>query len=120
MSAKILIVDDNQLLVQALCEHLEKQGYDTMIANNGKEAIDAIKQEMPDLVIMDIIMPVMSGLEATRQLRADPRYKNLPIIAFTSQSNIGQWDDLFNGYLLKPFDYDNLVKIIEKFTSHKK
>jgi len=112
-----MIVDDNQLLVQALCEHLEKNGYDTMVATNGQEALEEIKKERPDIVIMDIIMPVMSGLEATRILRADPDSKNLPVIAFTSQSNIGQWDDIFNGYLVKPFDYDNLIRIIEKFTS---
>ncbi len=119
MAATILIVDDNQLLLQALCEHLERQGYDTVLANNGREAVTAIKQERPDLVIMDIIMPVMGGVEAARLLRADPQYRDLPVIAFTSQSNIGQWDDLFNDYLLKPFDYDNLIKIITKFIPRK-
>ena len=114
-----MIVDDNQLLVQALCEHLEGKGYDTVIATNGKEAISAIEKERPDIVIMDIIMPVMSGLESTRILRANPKYKDLPIVAFTSKSNIGQWDDIFNDYLVKPFDYDHLIQIIEKFTSQR-
>jgi CheY-like chemotaxis protein len=100
-----------------MCEHLDSKGYETMAANNGQEAIQSCEQETPDLVIMDLIMPVMSGIEATRILRRDPRFSNLPIIAFTSQSNRGQWDDLFDDYLIKPFDYDTVVKIIERFTS---
>ncbi len=115
-----MIVDDNQLLVQALCDYLEKSGYDTMVAHNGKQALELIEKEQPEMVIMDIIMPVMGGLEATKILRANPQNKNLPVIAFTSQSNIGQGDELFNDYLLKPFDYDNLVRIIQKFIGRPK
>ncbi len=115
MSPRILIVDDNQLLLQALCEHLENAGYDTALAHNGQEALDIVTKDRPDMVIMDIIMPVMGGLEATRILRSDPKNKDLPVIAFTSQSNIGKWDEWFNDYLLKPFDFDNLIRIIQKF-----
>jgi len=50
-----MIVDDNQLLLQALCEHLEEQGYDTIVATNGKEALEKLKREKPDLIIMDIV-----------------------------------------------------------------
>jgi CheY-like chemotaxis protein len=112
-----MVVDDNQLLLQALCEHLENKGFDTMVATNGKEAIDRIEKDRPDLVIMDIVMPVMNGIDATKALRANPKNKDLPIVAFTSKSNIGQWDEIFDDYLIKPFDFDNVLRIIERLTA---
>ena len=109
-----MVVDDNQLLLQALCEHLENKGYDTAVATNGKEAIERIEQELPDLVIMDIVMPIMNGIDATKAIRANPKYKAIPVVAFTSKSNIGQWDEIFDDYLIKPFDFDNVLQIIER------
>jgi len=109
------VVDDNQLLLQALCEHLEAKGFDTMVATNGKEALEQIERELPDLVIMDIVMPVMDGIDATKSIRAHPKHKDLPVVAFTSKSNIGQWDEIFDDYLIKPFDFDNVLRIIERF-----
>ena len=120
MAPKVMVVDDNQLLLQALCEHLESKGYDTMVATNGKEAVDRIEKERPDLVIMDIVMPVMNGIDATKALRANPKHKDIPVVAFTSKSNIGQWDELFDDYLIKPFDFDNVLRIIERFISRAK
>ena len=120
MSITVMIVDDNQLLLQALCEHLEKMGYDTIIATNGKEALEKLKKEKPDIIIMDIIMPEMNGLDATKAIRSDPELKNIPVVAFTSKSNLGQWDELFNDYLIKPFDYENVIRIIENLTTKKR
>ena len=111
-----MIVDDNQLLLQALCEHLEGQGYDTIVATNGKEALEKLKREKPDLIIMDIVMPEMNGLEATKIIRSDPELKNIPVVAFTSKSNIGQWNEYFDDYLIKPFDFDNVLRLIERLT----
>ena len=71
MSITVMIVDDNQLLLQALCEHLEKMGYDTIIASNGKEALEKLKKEKPDIIIMDIIMPEMNGYEVLAEEMAD-------------------------------------------------
>jgi len=120
MAKKILVVDDNQLLVQALCEHLEQKGFDTLVANDGKEALERLEKEKPDLIIMDIIMPVMGGVEATRMIRTKGDWKDIPVVAFTSRSNIGQWDELFDDYLVKPFDFDNLFRIIERLTNKPK
>jgi CheY-like chemotaxis protein len=113
---KILVVDDNILLLQSMCEHLESRGYETLAAQNGAEAIQSCEDDPPDLIIMDLIMPVMSGIEATRILRHDPRFSKIPVIAFTSRSNRGQWDELFDDYLIKPFDYDTVINLIERFT----
>jgi CheY-like chemotaxis protein len=117
---KVLVVDDNQLLLQALCEALEDKGFDTSVATNGKEALEQIEKERPDLVIMDIVMPVMNGIDATKAIRANPQYKGLPVVAFTSKSNIGQWDEIFDDYLIKPFDFDNVLRIIERFIAKSK
>lgn len=113
--AKILIVDDNRLILQALSERLETMGHDTEVASNGREAIEILKQERPDLIIMDIVMPEMTGVEAAQIIRDNPANRALPIVAFTSQSKKGQWGGLFDDYLIKPFGFDDLSSIIDKF-----
>jgi two-component system cell cycle response regulator DivK len=111
----ILIVDDNRMILQALSDHLESLGYDTEVASSGMDALEILKQTRPDLIIMDIVMPEMSGIEVTKKIRANPDIKTIPVVAFTSQSNRGQWDEIFDDYLVKPFGYDALREIIERF-----
>jgi len=114
LAAKILIVDDNRLILQALADHLESQGYETMVASNGKEALSLVQVEVPDLIIMDLVMPEMDGIEATRRLRQDPRFRNLPIVAFTSHANKGHVGEIFDDYLIKPFGYDKVIDLIQR------
>ena len=114
MAVKILIVDDNRLILQALSEHLDSQGYETMVAGNGREALSLALAEPPDLIIMDIVMPEMDGLEATRLLRQNPRFQKVPIVAFTSQSNRGHVGEMFDDYLIKPFGYDQVIELIQR------
>ena len=111
---KILIVDDNRFILQALAEHLESQGYETMVASNGQEALDLVKVEAPDLIIMDLVMPEMDGIEATRRLRQEPKFKKIPIVAFTSQSNKGHVSDIFTDYLIKPFGFDKVIELLQR------
>ncbi len=113
--ANILIVDDNRLLLQALSDQLEEMGHDIEVASNGQEALDVLAHEEFDLIIMDIVMPEMSGIEATRRIRSNPKTKDVPVVAFTSQSNRGQWDAIFDDYIIKPFGFDELSEIINKF-----
>ena len=115
MAKKILVVDDNLLLLQSMCEQLEELGYETIAAQNGYEALESCEQETPDLIIMDLVMPDMGGVDATKLLRRDPRFESLPVIAFTSQLNQEQRESLFDDYLIKPFDYDALIKMVQKF-----
>lgn len=117
--AKILIVDDNRMILQALSDHLEEAGYDTEVAASGLDALEILKHDKVDLIIMDIVMPAMSGIEVTRRIRENPEISKTPVVAFTSQSNHGQWDDLFDDYLIKPFGYDTLNQIIERFLGKK-
>jgi two-component system cell cycle response regulator DivK len=113
--SKILIVDDNRMILQALSDHLEALGYDTEVAASGIDALEILKHDKPDLIIMDIVMPEMSGIEVTKKIKADPQAKSIPVVAFTSQSNRGQWDEIFDDYLVKPFGYDALYEIIQRF-----
>jgi len=114
LAPKILIVDDNRLILQALADHLESNGYEIMVAANGREALSLVEAEVPDLIIMDLVMPEMDGLEATRRLRQNPRLRNLPIVAFTSQSNKGHVGEIFDDYLIKPFGYDKVIELIQR------
>jgi CheY-like chemotaxis protein/PAS domain-containing protein len=115
---KILIVDDvsfNRTLLRIM---LDRHGYKLVEAKNGKEALDKIKQEMPDLVLMDITMPVMDGLQALRQLRkSESHLSSIPVIAVTAQSRKGNRERLlsagFDGYLQKPFKEEELMKMIK-------
>jgi len=117
--AKILIVDDNRMILQALSDHLEKMGYETEVASNAADALEYLEQELPDLIIMDIVMPEISGIEATQKIRENPRTKSLPVVAFTSQSNRGNWGEIFDDYLIKPFGYDTVAEIVKRFLGEK-
>jgi len=112
--ARILIVDDNRMILQALSDHLESIGYETEVASSGPDALEIIDAEKPDVIIMDIIMPGMSGIEVTQKIRDNPATASIPVIAFTSQSNQSNWGNLFDDYLIKPFGYDTVGEIIEK------
>jgi len=116
---KILIVDDvsfNRTLMRIM---LERQGYCLDEAKNGKEALEKINQAPPDLVLMDITMPVMDGLEALKEIRKSNRVQlaGLPVIAVTAQSRKGNKERLlaegFDGYLQKPFKEEELMQMIK-------
>ena len=113
--SKILIVDDNRMILQALSDHLEAMGHDTEVADCGLDALDLLGTLRPDLIIMDLVMPGLSGIETTRKIKSDPVLAGVPVVAFTSQSNHGQWAEVFDDYLVKPFGYDDLEKIINRF-----
>ena len=81
---RILIVEDNKADVRLLKDILEKSGYETLQTGDGLEAIDLAVANLPDLILMDIQLPRMSGLEVTRRLRGDERSRRIPIIAVTA------------------------------------
>jgi len=116
--AKILIVDDNRMILQALSDQLEQIGHETEVAASGVDALELLKHDEFNLIIMDIVMPEMSGIEATRLIKANPKLKSIPVVAFTSQSNRGHWDEIFDDYLIKPFGFDELTAMVEKFVGN--
>ncbi len=118
MKKKILIVEDDQDLRQVLKMHLELLGYDSILAENGKEAVDLATSQVPDLILMDITLPVMDGLKATRLIREHPNTESTPIIAMTarvtSENKIECLQSGCDGHIAKPFTSKQLASIIEK------
>jgi twitching motility two-component system response regulator PilH len=105
---KILVVDDSPTERHVLTEMLQKGGYIVVIAENGEQAVDVAKRELPDLILMDVVMPGMNGYQATRTITRDEITRNIPVIMCTSK---GQETDKIWGmrqgardYLVKPID----------------
>ena len=115
---KILVVDDTEFNRDLVVQLLEED-YDMVIAENGEEALDVTERERPDLILMDLGMPVMDGWEATRRLKANDDLKNIPIIAVTSHAMVGDEIDArkagCDDYLPKPIDDELLFKKIKNF-----
>jgi len=108
MKKKILIVEDNPDLNKIL-QLLLKNPYDTILAMNGKQAVDIATAQLPDLIVMDIMMPEMDGLQATRLIRENPKTRSIPILALTAGvSRINEEECFLFGcddYIPKPFTY---------------
>jgi two-component system, OmpR family, alkaline phosphatase synthesis response regulator PhoP len=103
---KILLVDDEKDILDLIGYNLEKEGYDVQTAVNGRKALEVARQFHPDLVLLDVMMPEMDGMEACRELREDPQFKNL-IIAFLTARNedysqIAGFDAGADDYISKP------------------
>jgi len=113
----ILLADDNEDNINLILDYLQAHRYHIVVARNGQEAIDRAQEERPDLILMDIQMPGMDGLEATRHLRADSSLTTVPIIAVTALAMPGDRERCLaagaNEYLSKPVNLRRLVQIIE-------
>ncbi|MBA3902420.1 MAG: two-component system response regulator [Rhodocyclaceae bacterium] len=117
---KILIVDDSPTERHALNELLSKKGYNVVTAESGEEAIVKSKSEMPDLILMDVVMPGMNGYQATRTITREEATKHIPVIMCTSK---GQETDKIwgmrqgaNDYMVKPIDPEALLQKIAAFS----
>ncbi|MFQ5851237.1 MAG: response regulator [Candidatus Binatia bacterium] len=115
---RILIVEDNPDLIILLQKLVKLLGYDSIVAMNGKQAVDMAIGQMPDLILMDIILPEMDGLEATRLIRKNPKTHSIPIIAVTGRiSRKDREKYLQSGcddYIVKPFARNQLASCIKK------
>ncbi len=118
MKKKILIVEDNPDMISILQVQLGNMGYDTVQATNGMQAVDIAATQLPDLILMDIIMPVTDGFEATRLIRQNAKTSSIPIIAVTAlDGHIYEEECLESGcndHIAKPFTTKELVSRIEK------
>jgi len=117
MAKKILIVDDEPDIVTMLKMRLESENYDTITAQDGEEALDKIEQEMPDLVVLDIMMPKINGYALFKLLRANPKYNSIPIVILTASVEIEYLKKFISegveAYLKKPFKSEALLGIIK-------
>jgi len=107
MAYKILIVDDEPHIVMIVRARLENAGYEVISAGDGREGLDKARAEKPDLILLDLMLPVISGEEVCRILKADPEYKKIPIIIFTARSR--QTDSCGDDIVTKPFDPKQLL-----------
>lgn len=114
-----MIVEDEFFLAETIKTRLEFLGFEVECAENGQMALDMVAQSPPDLILMDIMMPVMDGLEATRKLKADPLFKKIPVIFVTARA---QPSDRAKGksaggddYVSKPFEWDKLTQTINQW-----
>jgi signal transduction histidine kinase/DNA-binding response OmpR family regulator len=116
-SPLILLAEDNEATIETLADYLEDKGYRLVIARNGFEAIERAQEEGPALILMDIQMPKLDGLEAIRYIRADAHLKHIPIIALTALAMAGDQERCLaagaDDYMSKPVSLKNLVSLIK-------
>ena len=118
MKRKILIVEDIPGLIHILQLEVQRLGYETLLASNGEEAVEMAIAQLPNLIMMDIMMPEMDGLEAARRIRENPQTRTIPIIAVTALSSRKDkkkcLDSGCDDYLSKPFTASKLSSSITK------
>jgi len=116
--AKILLIEDDTIQIEMIKKHLEPLGYDLIVAKNGQEGIKLAEKQKPHLILMDMIMPGMHGLEATIKLKESPQTQKIPIIALTIMSSPKFVQECFRagiiGYIKKPYDPRVLLENVEK------
>jgi CheY-like chemotaxis protein len=118
MSKKILFVDDEPDVLRVAAFRLKKAGYEVLIGTNGQEALDLTAQAIPDLILLDLRLPLISGTEVCKKIKADEKLKHIPVILFTASV-----DDLTDrvkesgaqDYLTKPFEPEQLFEKVKKF-----
>src|SRR5512141_2052143 len=118
MAKRILVVDDEKHIVRLVQVNLERQGYEVVTANDGKEALEKVESERPDLVVLDVMMPYMDGFEVLQNLRRNPSTRDIPVIMLTAKA---QDQDVFRGwqsgvdcYLTKPFNPMELISFVKR------
>ncbi|MFK8183603.1 MAG: response regulator [Phormidesmis sp.] len=115
--AKILLLEDNEINRDMLTRRLQKRGYDVVCGCDGTEALPKALAEAPDIILMDMSMPVMDGWEATQRLKCDPRVQQMPVIALTAHAMAGDREKALavgcDGYDTKPINFNRLTEKIE-------
>ncbi len=111
--ATVLVVEDQEEIAALIKFKLKNSGYDVVHAENGKLGLEAARSSPPDLILLDIMMPVMNGVEMLKELKADPNLKSIPVIMLTAQSSepavIGGFKLGADDFVTKPFKTQELV-----------
>ncbi|MEL0020026.1 MAG: response regulator [Rickettsiales bacterium] len=119
MAKKILIVEDNELNMKLFHDLLESKGYDILQTRDGMEALKMARAHMPDLILMDIQLPEVSGLEVTKWLKEDDNLKRIPVVAVTAFAMKGDEEKIREGgceaYIAKPISVTNFLETVEQF-----
>jgi len=116
---KVLVVDDDPLVVKILRGPLLKAGYDVDVASQGLEALQKVKEKRPDLIILDILMPLLDGFKVARFLKFDKRFKDIPIIVLTSRATEGERkmgkQVGADEFLYKPFRIPQVMDVVQRY-----
>ena len=115
---RVLLVEDNEMNRDMLSRRLSRRGFDVLIAVDGAQGIQVAKTELPDLILMDMSLPVVDGWDATRQLKTDKQTQSIPVIALTAHAMSGDRDKALSAgcddYDTKPIDLDRLLGKMER------
>jgi two-component system, cell cycle response regulator DivK len=118
MNKRILLVEDNEATVEVVQKELEMLGYEVIVAKNGLQAVEMAGSVLPDLIVMDVLMPKMDGLQAASEIKDNPKTRAIPILAATAKAVSGDRERcLANGcdsYLAKPFTHLQLDAAIKR------
>lgn len=115
----ILVADDDPDILNIVAMSLQAQGYEVHQATNGRDAVDIARSRRPDLILLDMMMPVMSGYEAVAELKADPATQTIPVVGLSAKamatdielaSGIGM-----DGYITKPFRIAQVLSVVEGY-----
>jgi len=116
--AKILLVEDQEMNRDMLSRRLKKRGYDVLLAVDGAEGLDKARSDHPDLILMDMSLPVIDGWEATRTLKADEATRSIPVVALTAHAMTTDRERALeagcDAYETKPVELKRLIDVMEK------
>ena len=119
---RILVVEDNEMNMKLVRDVLQATGYATLEATSGEEAIEVARTHAPALVLMDVQLPGIDGIEALARLRRDEQTTSIPVLALTAQAMSGDREQFldagFDGYLAKPVDVDELIQTVKEHCGH--
>ncbi|MBF6612002.1 MAG: response regulator [Chloroflexi bacterium] len=116
---RVLVVDDDPDLVAICSLVLEHEGYKIDIARNGYEAYNRLERDGVDVVLLDVMMPVLDGITVCKMVKRDPRFKKVPIIVMSASERMQKEADdcCADAVISKPFDIDHLVSTVQRFTN---
>ncbi|HCU38081.1 MAG TPA: two-component system response regulator [Armatimonadetes bacterium] len=118
MAKKILVVDDERHIVRLVEVNLTRAGYDVISAYDGVEALEKVAEDIPDMIVLDVMMPRMDGFEVLKNLQADPKYKDIPVIMLTAKAQDADifkgWQSGVSSYLTKPFNPKELLVFVQR------
>ena len=118
---KILVIEDNKLNQDLIIRRLQKRGYEVLLASDGAEGLEMIRKELPDLILLDLSLPVIDGWDVAKEAKLDNLVKGIPIIALTAHSMPGDRDKAIEAgcdeYETKPVRFKILIEKIERLVA---